>query len=77
MIEQLHEIVKQSVSGGFMKFCGYFIMASVIIGLPLATIISILNLLINRPLRHANIRKHGYPPTHCDADGDFKDKTND
>lgn len=26
---------------------------------------------INRPLRHANIRKHGWPPEHCDADGDF------
>lgn len=27
----------------------------------------------NRVLRHWNIRKHGYPPVHCDADGDFKD----
>ena len=26
----------------------------------------------NRILRHWNIRKHGYPPAHCDADGDFK-----
>lgn len=25
----------------------------------------------NRTLRHWNIRKHGYPPAHCDADGDF------
>ena len=30
------------------------------------------NYLINRPLRHWNIRKHGWPPAHCDADGDFK-----
>lgn len=22
-------------------------------------------------LRHMNIRKHGYPPAHCDVDGDF------
>lgn len=29
-------------------------------------------MLINRPLRHMNIRKHGWPPPHCDADGDFK-----
>lgn len=29
-------------------------------------------MLINRPLRHMNIRKHGWPPNHCDADGDFK-----
>ncbi len=26
----------------------------------------------NRGFRHWNIRKHGYPPPHCDADGDFK-----
>ena len=23
-------------------------------------------------LRHLNIKKYGYPPEHCDADGDFK-----
>ena len=28
--------------------------------------------LIQLMMRHANIRKHGYPPKHCDADGDFK-----
>ena len=22
--------------------------------------------------RHFNLMKHGYPPEHCDADGDFK-----
>ncbi len=26
----------------------------------------------NRILRVINIRKHGWPPPHCDADGDFK-----
>jgi hypothetical protein len=26
----------------------------------------------NRFWRHLNIRKHGYPPQWCDADGDFK-----
>jgi len=25
----------------------------------------------NRALRHRNIMKHGYPPKHCNADGDF------
>jgi len=25
----------------------------------------------NRILRHWNIRKHGYPPAYCDADGDL------
>ncbi len=28
--------------------------------------------IINRALRTINIHKHGYPPEHCDADGDFK-----
>ncbi len=28
----------------------------------------------NRRLRHRNILKHGYPPSHCDADGDFLKK---
>jgi hypothetical protein len=26
----------------------------------------------SRAMRHATLRKHGYPPAHCDADGDFK-----
>ena len=25
-----------------------------------------------RLFRHLNIRKHGWPPEHCDADGDFE-----
>jgi len=33
---------------------------------------TILKFCINRPLRAMNIRKHGWPPEHCDADGDFK-----
>lgn len=33
----------------------------------------ILAFCINRPLRHMNIRKHGWPPAHCDADGDFNE----
>jgi hypothetical protein len=27
----------------------------------------------NRLMRHLNIRKHGWPPAHLDADGDFED----
>ena len=23
---------------------------------------------------HRNIYKHGYPPPHCDADGDFREE---
>ena len=35
-------------------------------------IVRIIVNLPNRILRHWNIRKHGYPPEHCDADGDFR-----
>lgn len=31
-----------------------------------------LGFVINRILRYRNIRKYGYPPPHCDADGDFR-----
>ena len=36
-------------------------------------LIVILFKLPNRIMRHYNIRKYGYPPPHCDADGDFKE----
>ena len=39
--------------------------------------IRILVNLPNRILRHWNIRKHGYPPAHCDADGDFRPETDE
>jgi len=29
--------------------------------------------LVNRILRHSTLKKLGYPPVHCDADGDFRD----
>ena len=36
-------------------------------------IAAVLRFLPNRIMRHMNIRKHGYPPAHCDADGDFRE----
>ena len=69
-METLHQILIESVSGGFWKFIGYWILIGTIIGIPSNVII----VAINRPLRHWNIRKHGYPPIHCDADGDFKEE---
>lgn len=67
-MEIIAEIIKDSVSRGFWYFCGYWIIITVIIGIPGKILIH----LINRPLRHWNIQKHGWPPPHCDADGDFK-----
>jgi hypothetical protein len=31
--------------------------------------------LIKIIMRQSNIRKHGYPPAHCDANGDFHKPT--
>ena len=71
-MEILHQILIESVSGGFCKFVGYWILLVTTLVIPLKLII----VLINRFLRHWNIRKHGYPPAHCDADGDFKNYPN-
>lgn len=38
----------------------------------LCTVPHVMFLCWNRLMRHLNIRKHGWPPEHLDADGDFK-----
>ena len=67
-MEEIHQIIIESVSGGFWKFCGYWIMIAMIFGIPAKVIV----FAINRPLRHYTLRKLGYPPDHCNADGNFK-----
>jgi hypothetical protein len=52
------------IFSGFWIFVGFALIFGEILTF-------ILNL-INRILRHRNIRKYGYPPAHCDADGDFR-----
>lgn len=49
---------------GFWTFVGCLIL--------LAGVANAFTICFNRFFRHWNIRKHGYPPAHCDADGDFK-----
>jgi hypothetical protein len=53
----------------FWHFVGCFMLVSI----PFTFAFNV----INRTLRHWNIRKHGYPPAHCDADGDFPAKDDD
>lgn len=67
-MEEVRKILQDSVSGGFWNFIGYWIL----IGTALTVVTTLIVFIINRPLRHWNIRIHGYPPQHCDADGDFK-----
>jgi hypothetical protein len=49
---------------GFWKFFGCLIL--------LAMCLNFVFRVWNRFWRHWSIRKHGYPPAHCDADGDFE-----
>jgi len=67
-MELIQQILIDSTSGGFWKFIGYWFLIFMILAIPSQVII----VAINRPLRHWSIRKRGYPPFHCDADGDFK-----
>jgi len=47
---------------GFWQFVGCWILLCTAATIPLA--------IINRVLRHWTLIKHGYPPPHCNADGE-------
>lgn len=51
----------QYMTSSFWIFVGCVILVSI----PLRFIYAI----IARTLRHYSLMKHGYPPSHCDADG--------
>ena len=53
------------------------ILATMIIPPLSLAIFTLIFRLPNRIMRHWNIRKHGWPPPHCDADGDFKPNKED
>jgi uncharacterized membrane protein YccF (DUF307 family) len=57
------EVIKFMFSG-FWIFLGFLILLS---GLS-----SFILILYQRTLRYWSMKKLGYPPIHCDADGDFK-----
>jgi len=38
----------------------------------LGQVLNFMYRMYNRTWRHTNIRKHGYPPAHCDGDGEFR-----
>lgn len=61
----MKEIIKLILTDGWAAFVTIFIIA---IG---GTVV---NTGLNRYWRHKTIRKQGYPPPHCDADGDFPAK---
>ena len=71
-MEFIYKITFLSVNGGFWQFVGCWVMVGLILGIPSRLIF----VLMNRIYRHRNIRKHGWPPSHCDGDGDFPSKGN-
>ncbi len=62
--------IYQFMSGS--PFLTFFL--AVVIG---EVVVRVLVHLPNSILRHWNIRKHGFPPEHCDADGDFRPEKDD
>lgn len=52
-MEVFHQIINESVSSGFWKFIGYWIMISVIMYIPVKVIIVIAKLILN-----CNNKKH-------------------
>jgi hypothetical protein len=66
-METTNKILEIAFSG-FWQFCG---MAILLNGLFYFTINGLLRFW-SRFLRMLMVRKHGWPPSHLDADGDFK-----
>ena len=58
--------IMEFIFRGFWTFCGVVAILSILADFILK--------MWNRFWRHWNIRKHGYPPEHCDADGDEREK---
>jgi hypothetical protein len=52
------------VFSNFWMWLGFVIIIGMILNFIFKT--------YNRALRHRHIMKYGYPPSHCDADGEFR-----
>ena len=60
-----------------MTFCEFLDYGSVLSFFLVAVIVILIGNIIIMVLRHINIIKHGWPPEHCDADGDQKSDDNE
>lgn len=61
------EIIEFALSG-FWKFIGFIIILTTILHYTANLILQI----IHKSIRARTIRKMGYPPDHCDGDGDLR-----
>jgi Sec-independent protein secretion pathway component TatC len=60
--------VLQYVLGSFWRFLAVMFLLGILFTYP----IRIVGMVIFRLIRSSTIKKAGWPPTHIDADGDFK-----
>ena len=60
--------ILQFIFSGFWIFLGFMILWTTTV----SVIAKLIFVLYNRTWRHWNIRKLGYPPIYCDADGDAR-----
>lgn len=65
MIEKMLEIT----FSGFWEFVGMWLLLGLFMQLALHFIFR----MYNRALRSMNIKRHGWPPPHLDADGDLRE----
>ncbi len=68
-MEAIQEILRESVSGGFWKFMGYYLIIFLVLSIPLR--------MLGATYRYFTIRKLGYPPKHCDVNGKKRKKKSD
>ena len=53
---------------GFWSFCGI----TWLIAMFLTISLNFISKIVSRSIRGNNIKQHGWPPSHLDADGDWK-----
>lgn len=58
----------------FYAFAGEHPVLTFILAIIASSVICYPLKIVNRMIRHMNIRKAGWPPTHLDADGDWKEE---
>ena len=58
------------ILGNFWHWAGFMAILVVVLYFGCNTILQ----LSNRILRHSTLKKIGYPPVHCDADGDSREE---
>lgn len=62
------DLIKYALDGGFFRWIGFVVILLIICYFVFNFILQI----IHKIIRAGTIAKQGYPPPHCDGDGDFE-----